>query len=142
MKTTKKGAAFIAALTATDALTPADHKWAASAARAQRKAELHETRIMAEIAYHEAEAAATRAGFARIRHHDDSEEMNSREQLSIERLIACIDDYLAVSFSGDTDRKERVGNVRRWGKCARTIKSAPVWEAAKARWLPLLQQEA
>lgn len=142
MKTTKKGAAFIAALTATDALSPTDHKREAADARLRRKSELYETRMLAEVAYHEAHAAAIYACLARVHDYPEREATNRREVLMVNRLIICIDAYLAVSFNGDTDRKERAANVRRWARCATTVDTGPAWKSARQRWHTHLTQEA
>lgn len=142
MKITKKSAAFIAALTATDMLSPTDHTRAKTDERGRWKAERYETRMLATVAYHEAHAAATYAVLARVHDLPEREAANRREVLMVNRLIMCIDAYLAVPFTSDTDRKERATYVRQWGKCATTIDTGQGWKAAKARWLTLLQQEA
>lgn len=142
MRSNQKAAAFIAALTATDALTKTERARATAEMRSYRRDRLYECRMHATAAYHLAEAAGTRACLARVTHQPDAKDATARHDLAVGYLIACVHDFVEVPFASNNDRKERAALIRKWGKASFTIATSDMWLQAKADWLALLAEDA
>lgn len=141
MKITKPAfAAFVSALTDTDQLPASERERAARDQRRDEKSSIRGARyrrwILAETAYHRAYAG--RWVSLNARHVSPRETADAEADSYVEAcrlLIDAVEDFMAVPFQNDGDRKERAVLIRKWGKALAASGIHPAWDAARTGWL-------
>jgi len=142
MATRAQKISFIAALTATDQLSPTERKRHAAEQRAEAKQALRDDRyeawMMASAAYHRAKSASLLACLARRHNHADKAQRNLDEVSSVATFIELADRYMLLPFANNDDRQERGVLLRRWKDCALTSSTSPLFDAAREAWIAYL----
>lgn len=138
--TSKQGAAFVAALTAEDVLTSADHMEA-------KKAGAHalwEAGRLGEVAYHRAMAAGITACMSRVNGAPDSTPLNTEHGRASRALIVAADRYFRLPSSTQDHVREKASRLNRWrcaiGGCDLDV--VQFWNITRDRWRAQIEQEA
>lgn len=138
-------AKFLQALTVTDQLSPSERARHAGHQRSRERhglrADRYEAWMLATAAFHRAMAATELACLSRIHDHDDRPARNNDELSEVQTFIVAADRFMLLPFVNREDKKARQVLARQWGKCARTVQTAPIYNAARARWDSYLAQE-
>jgi hypothetical protein len=143
MKTTKPAlAAFMSALTDTDRL-PASERERANRIKlrddrtATRDAR-HRTWLLAQAAYHRAHAGHYEALNARFYNRRRRAEVEAAYAEACRQMTDAVEEFMAVPFQNDGDRKERAVLIRKWSKALGASGASGVhreWIAAQQDWL-------
>ncbi|WP_267434082.1 hypothetical protein [Sphingomonas sp. GM_Shp_1] len=138
--------AFIHALTATDQLNPSERKRHADMNRSRNKnllrSQRYEAWMRAKAAFHLAMGTTELACMARVRGHADKEQWSTEELAQVRAFIAIADQFMSLPFVNREDHKAREVLVRKWGECARTVVTSPLYNTACKRWTTYLQANA
>lgn len=134
--------AFIAALTASDQLAPAERNQVRRDERQALKGDRYELWMLATAAFHQAKAASTMAGVARILRYDDVCERNAVEMAAVSAFVEIADRFMLLPLTGKNDHKERATLLRQWGTCATTVDTSPLYRSARGRWEQRLASNA
>jgi hypothetical protein len=143
MKTTKPAlAAFMSALTDTDRL-PASERERANRIKlrdnrtATRNAR-HRTWLLAQAAYHRAHAGHYEALNARFYSRRRRAEVEAAYAEACRLMTDAVEEFMAVPFQNDGDRKERAVLIRKWSKALGASGASGArrgWIAARQDWL-------
>lgn len=145
---TNQRAAFLAALTATDQMAPAERQRLADdarrAAKALAKDRRHGARLDALAAYHEAEAANLRAMRCRMlpATADDKARCAAEHHAMVLLLIETYRPFMLLPLLGTDDAKDRRSLIR---KGRSVVGGGPLWEVyqvAERQWLAHIEADA
>jgi hypothetical protein len=147
MKITKPAfAAFMSALTDTDQLSTSERERAARDKRRDEKSATRDARyrgwILAEAAYHRAYAKHWETVAARHLARRGKVDAEIAYSDACHLLIDAVEDFMAVPFQNDGDRKERAVLIRKWGKALGASMVHPAWHAARIGWLAKIGEAA
>jgi hypothetical protein len=98
--------------------------------------------VLAEAAYHRAYAGRWETVKARQFCPRDRVDAEVAYTDACRALINVVEDFMAVPFQNDGDRKERAVLIRKWGRALATSTVHPAWHAARVGWLAKIGEAA
>ncbi|KQM98751.1 hypothetical protein [Sphingomonas sp. Leaf25] len=146
MANTKQRAAFLAALTATDQMPPAERQRLAEDARrsakSKAKIERYSLWMGARAAYHDAAAAELRAMMARAIDMPERHALQTTHDAACRTMLAAFARFMASPLMGKSDAKERRVMIRAARGVIALSTSRDAFLAATVEWMAHVKADA